>query len=82
MGECCKVQTNYVILHYVILHNRHNCQEMNLLSAERGGSVDEEAYGQILNHLVDSKRFTFEDRYAYNQKDEHSCVERITTEIT
>ena len=32
MGECCKVQTNYVILHYVILHNRLNCQEMKLLS--------------------------------------------------
>lgn len=31
---------------------------------ERGGHVGEEAYGQILNHLVDSKRFTFEDRYA------------------
>lgn len=30
---------------------------------ERGGHVGEEAYGQILNHLVDSKRFTFEDRY-------------------
>ena len=32
MAECCKVQMNYVILHYVILHNRLNCQEMNLLS--------------------------------------------------
>ena len=32
MGECCKVQTNYVILHYVFLHNRLNCQEMKLLS--------------------------------------------------
>ena len=32
MGECCKVQMNYVILHYVILHNRLNCQEMKLLS--------------------------------------------------
>ena len=31
---------------------------------ERGGHVGEEVYGQILNHLVDSKRFTFEDRYA------------------
>ena len=31
---------------------------------ERGGHVGEEAYGQILNHLVDSKCFTFEDRYA------------------
>ena len=31
---------------------------------ERGGYVDEDAYEQILNHMVDSKRFTFEDRYA------------------
>lgn len=32
--------------------------------AERGGRVEEEAYEQILNHMVDSKRFTFEDRFA------------------
>lgn len=32
--------------------------------ADRGESVGEEAYGQILSHMVDSKRFTFEDRYA------------------
>jgi AAA+ ATPase superfamily predicted ATPase len=32
--------------------------------AERGESVGEEAYDQILNHMVDSKRFTFEDRFA------------------
>ena len=32
--------------------------------AERGGYVGEEAYEQILNHMVDSKRFTFEDRFA------------------
>ena len=32
--------------------------------AERGGHVEEEAYEQILNHMVDSKRFTFEDRFA------------------
>jgi hypothetical protein len=32
--------------------------------AERGGYVSEEAYEQILNHMVDSKRFTFEDRFA------------------
>ena len=32
--------------------------------AERGGYVGEEAYEHILNHMVDSKRFTFEDRYA------------------
>lgn len=31
--------------------------------AERGGYVSEEAYEHILNHMVDSKRFTFEDRY-------------------
>ena len=32
--------------------------------AERGENVGEEAYDQVLNHMVDSKRFTFEDRYA------------------
>ena len=32
--------------------------------AERGGQVGEDAYEQILNHMVDSKRFTFEDRYS------------------
>lgn len=32
--------------------------------AERGGHVGEDFYDHILNHLVDSKRFTFEDRYA------------------
>ncbi|MBR3454330.1 MAG: ATPase [Bacteroidaceae bacterium] len=31
---------------------------------ERGGHVGEDTYGMILNHMVDSKRFTFEDRYA------------------
>lgn len=30
----------------------------------RGERIDHEAYGHILRHLVDSKRFTFEDRYA------------------
>lgn len=38
---------------------------------ERGGHVGEEAYGQILNHLVDSKRFTFEDRYASLTEKQH-----------
>ena len=32
--------------------------------AEQGGHVEIDAYEAILNHLVDSKRFTFEDRYA------------------
>lgn len=32
--------------------------------AEPGGNVGEEAYEHILNHMVDSKRFTFEDRFA------------------
>ena len=31
---------------------------------EQGGHVGNDAYEPILNHLVDSKRFTFEDRYA------------------
>lgn len=32
--------------------------------AERGGHVGEETYNLILANMVDSKRFTFEDRYA------------------
>ena len=31
---------------------------------ERGETVGEDAYAQILCHMVDAKRFTFEDRYA------------------
>ena len=54
---------------------------MNLLSAERGGSVDEEAYGQILNHLVDSKRFTFEDRYASLTEKQKTVLMAIASEF-
>lgn len=31
---------------------------------ERGGRVDAGAYDSVLRHLVDTKRFTFEDRFA------------------
>ena len=31
--------------------------------AERGGHVGEDAYDMILTHSVDTKRFTFEDRF-------------------
>ena len=49
--------------------------------AERGGSVDEEAYGQILNHLVDSKRFTFEDRYASLTEKQKTVLMAIASEF-
>ena len=49
--------------------------------AERGGCVDEEAYGQILNHLVDSKRFTFEDRYASLTEKQKTVLMAIASEF-
>lgn len=48
--------------------------------AERGGYVEEEAYGQILNHLVDSKRFTFEDRYASLTEKQKTVLMAIASE--
>ncbi len=47
---------------------------------ERGGCVEEAAYGQILNHLVDSKRFTFEDRYASLTEKQKSVLMAIASE--
>lgn len=47
---------------------------------ERGGCVEEEAYGQILNHLVDSKRFTFEDRYASLTEKQKTVLMAIASE--
>ena len=49
--------------------------------AERGGHVDEEAYGQILNHMVDSKRFTFEDRYASLTEKQKAVLQAIAAEF-
>ena len=49
--------------------------------AERGGCVDEEAYDQILNHLVDSKRFTFEDRYASLTEKQKTVLLAIASEF-
>ena len=49
--------------------------------AERGGCVDEEAYDQILNHLVDSKRFTFEDRYASLTEKQKTVLMAIASEF-
>ena len=48
---------------------------------ERGGSVGEEAYSQILNHLVDSKRFTFEDRYASLTEKQKTVLQAIASEF-
>jgi hypothetical protein len=48
---------------------------------ERGGCVDEEVYGQILNHLVDSKRFTFEDRYASLTEKQKTVLLAIASEF-
>ena len=48
--------------------------------AERGGYVGEETYEQILNHMVDSKRFTFEDRYATLTERQKSVLLAIAAE--
>ena len=48
---------------------------------ERGGNVGEETYGQILNHLVDSKRFTFEDRYASLTEKQKTVLLAIASEF-
>ena len=47
---------------------------------ERGGHVDEKSYQLILNHLVDSKRFTFEDRYASLTEKQKTVLQAIATE--
>ena len=49
--------------------------------AERGGRVGEDAYEQILNHMVDSKRFTFEDRYASLTEKQKSVLLAIAAEF-
>lgn len=49
--------------------------------AERGGHVGEEAYDQILNHIVDSKRFTFEDRYASLTEKQKTVLQAIAMEF-
>lgn len=48
---------------------------------ERGGHVDEEAYEHILNHMVDSKRFTFEDRYASLTEKQKTVLLAIAAEF-
>ena len=49
--------------------------------AERGGHVSEDAYSQILNHLVDSKRFTFEDRFASLTEKQKTVLQAIAAEF-
>ena len=49
--------------------------------AERGGHVDEESYGLILNHMVDSKRFTFEDRYASLTEKQKTVLMAVAAEF-
>ena len=49
--------------------------------AERGGHVDEEAYEHILNNMVDSKRFTFEDRYASLTEKQKTVLQAIASEF-
>ena len=49
--------------------------------AERGGYVGEDAYEHILNHRVDSKRFTFEDRYASLTEKQKSVLLAIAAEF-
>ncbi|MBQ9678626.1 MAG: ATP-binding protein [Prevotella sp.] len=48
--------------------------------AERGGYVGDDAYEQILNHMVDSKRFTFEDRYASLTEKQKTVLQAVATE--
>lgn len=49
--------------------------------AERGGYVGEDAYEHILNHMVDSKRFTFEDRYASLTEKQKTVLQAIAAEF-
>lgn len=49
--------------------------------ADRGGYVGEDAYGQILNHMVDSKRFTFEDRFASLTEKQKTVLLAIAAEF-
>ena len=48
---------------------------------ERDGIVDEEAYELILNHMVDSKRFTFEDRYASLTEKQKAVLMAVAAEF-
>lgn len=48
---------------------------------ERGESVGEEAYDQILNHMVDSKRFTFEHRFASLREKQKTVLLAIAAEF-
>ncbi|MBQ9204830.1 MAG: ATP-binding protein [Prevotella sp.] len=47
---------------------------------EQGGHVGEEAYDAILTHLVDSKRFTFEDRFAALTEKQKTVLQAIANE--
>ena len=49
--------------------------------AERGGHVGEDAYEHILNHMVDSKRFTFEDRYASLTEKQKTVLQAVAAEF-
>ncbi len=49
--------------------------------AERGGRVDDDAYEQVLNHMVDSKRFTFEDRFASLTEKQKAVMLAIAAEF-
>ena len=48
--------------------------------AERGGHVGEEAYEQILNHMVESKRVTFEGRCASLTEKQKTVLLAIASE--
>ena len=49
--------------------------------AERGGHVGEDAYEQILNHMVDSKRFTFEERFASLTEKQKAVLMAVAAEF-
>ena len=48
---------------------------------ERGQHLADDAYTTILNHLVDSKRFTFEDRYASLTEKQKTVLMAIASEF-
>jgi len=48
---------------------------------ERGGHIGEEVYEPILNHMVDSKRFTFEDRFASLTEKQKTVLQAIAAEF-
>ena len=47
---------------------------------ERGGCVREDAFDSIIRHLVDSKRFTFEDRFSQLTEKQKNVLQAVASE--